>query len=170
MPDKFIKNTLYVIIGGLLIIFLLIQPYNLICRINKICKPITISSFLIHKNGKQTMIINFSAQINKDLSGIIEFYPEKSNIEVLNGKNISINYVAKNISENNIVIANKFSYNPPEAKKYLEMVQCLCFQQQALKAGEQVLMPVNFRINPDIEKSLENLKEITLSYEPYLVE
>ena len=116
------------------------------------------------------MIINFSAQIDDDLNKIIEFYPDKSSIEVQNGKNITTNYIAKNISKHNIIIANEFIYNPPEIEKYLEMVKCLCFQNQPINAGEEVKMPVNFRINPDIEKDelLQNLKEITLSYKPYL--
>jgi cytochrome c oxidase assembly protein subunit 11 len=172
MPDKFIKNTLYVVIGTFLAIFLLIQPYNLFCKIKKTCLPITFSSFLINQSGKQKIIINFSAKIDEDLNKIIEFYPKKSKIEVQNGKNITINYVAKNISVNNIIINNEFIANPPKIKDYLEMVECLCFQNQPIKVGEEVLMPVNFRINPNIEKDdlLKNLKEITLSYKPYLVD
>ncbi|MCR2346265.1 cytochrome c oxidase assembly protein, partial [Salmonella enterica] len=45
-------------------------------------------------------------------------------------------------------------------------VQCFCFTDTTLAAGETMEMPVMFFVDPDIvkEKDLKGLKTITLSY------
>lgn len=172
MADKFIKDTIYAILAILLIGFLLVQPYNLVCRIKHSCQPVTFKSLSLHKNGQQKMLINFTSQINDDLKNIVEFKPEESTVEVLNGKIITNNFIAQNLTDKNIIIASHFKVEPEEIGKYLERIECLCFQNQPLNANEKILMPVSFRINPEIEKdqSLKDLKAITISYQPYLVE
>jgi cytochrome c oxidase assembly protein subunit 11 len=172
MPEKFLKNTVYIVVGTLLAMFLLIQPYNLFCKIKQVCKPIILSSLALHKNGQQKTTISFVAKIGNDLQNIIEFKPEKSAIEVQNGKTIYNNFIAQNLTDKNIIIASHFKVDPEEMGKYLERIECLCFQNQPLSANQKKLMPVSFRINPDIEKDpqLQNLQTITISYQPYLVE
>ncbi len=172
MQDKFLKNIIYIVVGILLMIFLLIQPYNLICRIKQVCKPIMLSPLSLHKNGQQKMVINFVAKINDNLKNIIEFTEEKSVVEVRNGKIISNNFIAQNLTNKNIIITSHFKVEPEEMGKYLERIECLCFQNQPLNPNQKLLMPVSFRINPEIEKDqqLQNLKAIIISYRAYLVE
>ncbi len=173
MPaDKFIKNTIYIVLAILLISFLLVQPYNLICRIKHSCHPITFKSLLLHKSGIEKIVINFASEISSDLKNIIEFKPEKSAFEAVNGKIIHNNFIVKNLTDKNITITSHFKVEPEEIGKYLERIQCLCFQNQPVNSNQQVSMPVSFRINPDIEKdqNFKDLKEILISYEAYLVE
>ncbi len=172
MPDKFLKNTIYVVVGILLTMFLLIQPYNLFCKIKQTCKPIILSSFSLHKNGQQKMKIQFTSEIFDDLKNIIEFKPDKSTVEVRNGKIISNNFITQNLTDKNIIITSHFKVEPEEMGKYLERIECLCFQNQPLNSNQKVLMPVSFRINADVEKdqNLKSLKTITISYQAYLVE
>ncbi len=168
--QKFIKNTIYVTLTIFLVIFLLIQPYNLFCRIEKSCQPIKVYNLLGKKVGKQKMIINFIAT-NQNLLKTIEFYPEISKLEVQNGKNIAINYLVKNVSNKEITISSEFNVEPKEAEQYLEKIECLCLKNQSVKAKQEIAMPINLRINPDIEKdpNLAKINLITISYQPYLV-
>ena len=169
--EKFIKNTIYTIIGISITIFLLIQPYNLFCKIKKSCQPVTFSSFSF-KKGQQQITINFTSKINKDLKTTLNFYPQESKIKAQTGQNITTKYIAQNLTNQSIIIRNHFKVNPSQAKQYLEMIQCLCFQNQPINPLSKVLMPIHLRINPKIEKdtSLKNLKELTLTYQPYLIE
>jgi len=172
MQDKFLKNTIYIVVGTLLMLLLLIQPYNLFCRIKQVCKPIMISSLSINKNGQQKMAINFTAKISDDLKNIIEFTPSKSKVEVRNGKIISNDFIAQNLTDKNIIITSHFKVEPEEMGKYLERIECLCFQNQPINSNQKVLMPVSFRVNPDIEKDqqLKSLGTVTISYKSYLAE
>jgi len=49
---------------------------------------------------------------------------------------------------------------------YFHKVQCFCFDEQRLRAGETVDMPVMFYIDPamDQDRRCADVKHITLSY------
>ena len=170
IQDKFIKNTLYIVLGVLLMIFIVIQPYNLFCKIKKTCQPVSFTSLIPKKTGQQKITFIFEANIPDDLKEEVEFEPVKPELNVQNGRNIINAYEVKNLTDENIVAGAHFQIEPREVNKYLERVQCICFNKQPLNAGEEAKMPVNLRINPEIEQDaeLKNLKEVKISYEVYL--
>jgi cytochrome c oxidase assembly protein subunit 11 len=59
-----------------------------------------------------------------------------------------------------------FNVQPGQAGAYFVKIQCFCFQEQTLRAGETMEFPVVFYIEPSIadEPNLKHLKSITLSY------
>lgn len=166
MQDKFTKNTLYVLIGILLLIIILVQPYNLFCKISGNCHPITFSSISFHQSGNQKLTINFSAITDDDLKNIVQFFPQEKSVKVRNGKNITNFYIAKNLTKKPVIIRAELILEPHTANQYLERIECLCFKLQPLNSEEEKPMPVSFRINPAIEKDdrFANLKEVKVSY------
>jgi cytochrome c oxidase assembly protein subunit 11 len=171
MSDKFLKSLIYTLLASLLIIFFLIQPYNIYCRISKNCNPVMISALLPHKSGKEKMTINFSAEIPDNLKNIVEFYPQKNSKKIINGKNIINSYVVKNLSNHEITIRASYRILPKEADKYLDRIECLCFQNQVLAPKESAKMPINFVISSEIEKdkSVKKLNKIEVSYKIILL-
>ncbi len=172
IQDKFIKNTLYIVIGILALTFIAIQPYNLFCRIKKTCQPITFSSFNIpQKEGKREITFKFVAKIPKELQKKIEFSPTEQTVTILNGKNLINPYLVKNLTKKDIVVGARFYIAPEGMEKYLERVECICFQNQPVYANGAASMGLNFRVDPKIEQDpgFRNVKEVTISYEAYLV-
>ena len=53
------------------------------------------------------------------------------------------------------------SYAPRNAAQYFKKLECFCFKQQTLAAGETKRFPVVFVIDPDLPKDVGT---ITLSY------
>ena len=53
------------------------------------------------------------------------------------------------------------SYAPAQAAQYFQKLECFCFQQQTLAAGETRQFPVVFFVDPRIPA---DVKTITLSY------
>eukprot|EP01084_Bolivina_argentea_P272715 464402_1 len=53
-----------------------------------------------------------------------------------------------------------------QAGIYFNKIQCFCFEEQRLKAGEEVDMPVFFFVDPEImdDPKMDNVKDITLHY------
>ena len=81
-------------------------------------------------------------------------------------------YLAKNLSKENITVGAHFDLKPEGIGKYLERVECICFGTTPLNISEEKPMPINFRINPEIEKDLEfkDVREIEVTYRVYLLE
>ena len=65
-----------------------------------------------------------------------------------------------------------FNVSPAQAGQYFNKIECFCFTEQTLKAGESVDMPVVFFVDPAIRDNPDtrHIDEITLSYTFYPVE
>ena len=85
------------------------------------------------------------------------------------GERQLVYFHAVNNSDVAIVGHAAFNVAPDTAARYFTKIQCFCFTEQRLEAGESVDMPVSFFISPAILKDHESdtLGEITLSYTFY---
>ena len=56
--------------------------------------------------------------------------------------------------------------NPPQVAPYFNKIQCFCFEEQKLAAGEEVDMPVFFFLDNDFvdDPLMKRIDSIVLSY------
>ena len=75
-------------------------------------------------------------------------------------------YTATNKSEADIIGVATYSVTPAQVAPYFSKIQCFCFEEQKLNAGETVDMPVFFFIDPDFvnDPAMRGIETITLSY------
>ena len=99
------------------------------------------------------------------------FAPERNTIEVRVGDVLTVNYIAINESARAIVGNASYNVSPPTVGAYFHKINCFCFTEQRLEAGEKREMPVVFYIDPKLveDAELDNLDTITLSYTMYRV-
>jgi cytochrome c oxidase assembly protein subunit 11 len=97
------------------------------------------------------------------------FEPEQSSIEVKVGEVVTVSYRVVNESARETVGIASYNVSPPTAGAYFSKINCFCFTDQRLKAGETRDMAVVFFVAPDIVKDSEQdrLETITLSYTMY---
>jgi cytochrome c oxidase assembly protein subunit 11 len=94
------------------------------------------------------------------------FAPEKTEIELAVGETVLVHYLAQSRAAGETVGIASYNVSPPEAASYFDKIQCFCFTDQKLSAGERVDMPVVFFIDPAIDRdpAFKSLRAITLSY------
>ena len=89
------------------------------------------------------------------------FKPMASSVEIHPGELTQMVYEVRNTLAEPVVGQAVPSYGPRLAAQYFRKLECFCFTQQTLAAGEVRQMPVVFVIDPDLPKDVDT---ITLSY------
>lgn len=90
-----------------------------------------------------------------------QFRPEQSEIKVHPGQFATVNFVAENMLDQDVVGQAVPAVTPGKAAKHVKKTECFCFTQQAFKAREKKIMPVRLMLDPDLPKDLNT---VTLSY------
>jgi cytochrome c oxidase assembly protein subunit 11 len=114
--------------------------------------------------------IRFDANTAPDLPW--RFRPVDTHRQVAIGaRNIAL-FEAQNLSSHPITGQARFNVSPSQAGRYFTKIQCFCFTEQRLTAGQDVQMPVVFYVDPAIlnDPDTRDISEITLSYTFYPVD
>lgn len=117
----------------------------------------------------KTVVIRFDAN-QRGLPW--EFKPERPTDTVsIGARDMSI-FIAKNLSSQPMTGTATFNVTPALAGKYFNKIQCFCFTEQRLEAGQEVRMPVLYYVDPKImtDPETKDIEEITLSYTFFPVE
>lgn len=90
-----------------------------------------------------------------------EFRPAQKSMRVRPGALSVALYEARNTADETITGQAVPSVAPNQAAMHFKKIECFCFSQQTLKAGETRQMPVRFVVNPGLPKDITT---VTLSY------
>ncbi|ANZ77994.1 BA75_05036T0 [Komagataella pastoris] len=107
-------------------------------------------------------------QFTAETSGILpwKFVPQQREVYVTPGETALAFYKAKNESAHDIIGMATYSVTPDHVAPYFNKIQCFCFEEQKLAAGEEVDMPLFFFIDPEFmnDPSMRNIDDIVLHY------
>jgi cytochrome c oxidase assembly protein subunit 11 len=108
--------------------------------------------------------VRFDANTNSALPW--RFQPERNVEKIAIGARRMAFYTAKNLGEQPVTGTATFNVTPAKAGQYFTKIQCFCFNEQTLKPGEEVRMPVVYFVDPKIleDPDASRIEEITLSY------
>jgi cytochrome c oxidase assembly protein subunit 11 len=95
-----------------------------------------------------------------------KFTPQQREVRVLPGETALAFYTATNKSDEDVIGVATYSVTPGQVAPYFSKIQCFCFEEQRLNAGETVDMPVFFYIDPEFLKdpAMKGIDTITLNY------
>ncbi|NVN85381.1 MAG: cytochrome c oxidase assembly protein [Rhodopseudomonas sp.] len=101
-----------------------------------------------------------------------KFEPEVTEIEVPIGKVITVFYTVTNQAARTTTGIAAYNVAPLTVGAYFQKINCFCFTEQTMAAGEKREMPVVFYVDPALAADAENngLNTITLSYTFYPVQ
>lgn len=108
--------------------------------------------------------MTFSASVSDVLPW--KFVPQQREVRVLPGETALAFYTATNTSDRDIIGVATYSVTPAQVAPYFSKIQCFCFEEQRLNAGETVDMPVFFYLDPDYlhDLNMRGVETVTLSY------
>jgi cytochrome c oxidase assembly protein subunit 11 len=112
----------------------------------------------------RTLTIRFDSNVTPGLPW--KFEPEQNEIQVRIGEVATVHYRIVNETAREITAMASYNVAPPQVGSYFTKINCFCFTEQRLKAGETREMTVVFYVDPAIAKDSDqdDLNTITLSY------
>lgn len=119
---------------------------------------------LVPVDMEKRIRVSFTSEVSDILPW--KFVPQQREVHVLPGETALAFYKAKNTGTQDIVGMATYSITPGEASPYFNKIQCFCFEEQRLAAGEEVDMPVFFFIDPDFanDPRMRNIEDLILHY------
>lgn len=113
-------------------------------------------------DASREVTVEFVGNVNSALPW--QFSPEKVRLSVHPGQMTLAWFDAQNVSDRAITGHAVPSIAPNTASLYFNKVECFCFTDQTLRAGESRRMPVRFVVDPRLPA---DIKTLTLSYTFY---
>lgn len=103
--------------------------------------------------------VEFNADVMPGLPW--RFEPRLASVRVHPGQLVTAWFRIVNLADRPLAGRAIPSVSPPQAARHFRKVECFCFSQQTLKAGEQKDMPVTFIVNRELP---DDVGTLTLSY------
>ena len=115
----------------------------------------------------RTVTVRFDGNVDRSLPWT--FAPVQQTMDVKIGETALAFFKASNNSSVPVSGRAIFNVSPELAGRYFTKIECFCFKQQTLAAGQTVDMPVTFFVDPKFveDEDTKDISEITLSYTFY---
>lgn len=159
---KLVRKLLWLVLGSLIFAFALVPLYDVLCTItglNGKTKNAATELLATKVDNSRWVTIQFTTSVMPGLGW--NFYPKQSSVKVHPGQIETVVFVAKNITSEVVAGRAVPSVTPGIGAANLKKIECFCFVNQSLKAGEEKEMPLRFYVSPDLPK---DVPEMTLSY------
>jgi cytochrome c oxidase assembly protein subunit 11 len=161
-----VRKLLGIVAGMCLFTAALVPLYDVFCDITGINGKTKGKALYQAKSVDTSREINVEFLTNVNRGMPWEFEPKMNSIKVHPGQMNEVIFYAKNKSRKDIVGQSVPSISPGEASLYFHKTECFCFDQQRLKAGEEIEMPMKFYVDLDLP---EDITQLTLSYQLFNV-
>lgn len=128
---------------------------------------------LLREGERWGVLLNFAEAIAVRLEAAVmeglpfAFAPARPLMRVKPGETVQTTFRVKNVGKGTVTGKARHLILPTEAATFLTVVQCFCFLQQTLAPGEEISLPLIFRVEFDAP---EEIRTLTLRYEFYPLE
>jgi cytochrome c oxidase assembly protein subunit 11 len=175
IPHNPAQNTRTAILAGSIAVTMLglafaaVPLYRLFCQVTGFNGTTMRATVAPEKLLDRQVTVRFDANVAAGLPW--RFEPEVRTMTVRLGETAMVNYRATNLSNATAMGNSTYNVVPEQAGAFFNKLQCFCFTDQPLAAGETILMPVQFFVDPAMarDKDGRRIETITLSYTFYPV-
>ena len=162
---KTVKKLMLIVFAMFGFGFAMVPLYDVFCDItglNGKTSNVAASYKAASIDTERTITVQFLTRTAKGIPW--RFEPMINEVKVHPGERKIVKLYAKNESVSDIVGQAVPSVSPGRAAIYFQKIECFCFNNQPLKASEDVEMGLQFYIDLDLP---DDVSTITLSYTLY---
>lgn len=140
--------------------------YAMVPFYDRICAALGINSLVARDETPANTQVDASRTVTIELDANAHdlpwrFRPMVRHVSVHPGELVQVEYEVANVRGAPVTGQAVPSYGPALAGRYFRKLECFCFTQQTLAAGETRRMPVTFIVDPALPRDVNT---ITLSY------
>lgn len=138
----------------LLFCALLVPLYRQICQVLGITASRTVTQNT-QVDSSRLVNVEFVSHINRNFAW--KFEPVEKKVAIHPGSLTTVRYRVTNTLSHAVTGQAVPSFSPLEAGIHFNKLECFCFTNQTLQAGETREMPVTFYVSPDMPREIENI-------------
>jgi cytochrome c oxidase assembly protein subunit 11 len=159
-----VASLIALVVGMVMLSFAAVPLYRLFCQMTGFGGTTQEALAAPGPVLDREITISFNADTDPNLPW--RFKPVQLHQTIRVGEQALAAYKAENLTNQPVTGMATYNVTPFEAGPYFHKIACFCFEQQTLKPGEVVNMPVSYFIDPKIadDPYLKDVKHITLSY------
>ncbi|MCP4010027.1 MAG: cytochrome c oxidase assembly protein [Proteobacteria bacterium] len=161
------KRTIFVL-GGIVVGmfafgFALVPLYQLFCNVTGYNGSSqgrqADAAYVGEVDTSRLITVQFDSTINTGLPW--DFKPLTKTLQAHPGEVYEVSYMAKNNADEAIIAQAVPGITPWQATQHFNKMECFCFSNQTLEAGEYKEMPLRFVVSPGLP---DDIGTLTLSY------
>ncbi len=163
--NKRLALSMFMIVFGMVgLSFASVPLYRIFCQITGIGGTTQVADAAPDVVLDRRVTVQFNTMTAPDLPW--NFYPLEKAVSIQVGESRLTAYEAINQSDRYTAGMATFNVTPLKAGKYFNKVQCFCFENQPLEAGQTAQFPVSFFVDPAFvdDPDMDDVTTITLSY------
>lgn len=165
------SSTIAYIASGIVVLMLGLafasKPlYDTFCRVTGFGGTTRVATAAPSQVMARQIDIRFDANVS---DAPLLFRPLKTSHRLPLGAHGLASYEVTNTSDQAISVMAGYNVTPHTAGRYFNKLECFCFEERIIEAGETKILPVVFFVAPELaeEKLMDNVNTITLSYTFY---
>jgi cytochrome c oxidase assembly protein subunit 11 len=153
-------------VGMVMLAYASVPLYRLFCQVTGFGGTTQRADAKPYTGKASTREVTVSFDANTDPNLPWKFEPLERHVAVRVGENRLVAFRAENLSKSPTKGTATFNVTPNSVGKYFNKIQCFCFEEQQLGAGQKVSMPVSFYLDPEYlnDPETRDITNITLSY------
>lgn len=164
------KNTktisvIFIVVFAMIgLAFASVPLYRIFCQMTGFGGTTMLATSLPDRTVDRDVTVRFNTNTSPDIDW--SFKPEKPEETIKLGQQGLIAFKARNNGAKPSTGTAVYNVTPAKVGQYFSKIQCFCFGEQTLAAGQEMDMPVVFFIDPKFNEDpeMDDVSTITLSY------
>lgn len=137
--------------------------YDTFCRVTGFGGTTQIADKAPERISDREVTVRFDANV---ANAPLKFKAAQTNLPVRLGEHSLAFYEVTNTSVSDVSVIASYNVTPHRAGRFFSKLECFCFEERIIKAGETKKLPVIFFVDPALEeeRGAQDIRTITLSY------